>query len=78
MWRLFSTTWEDGIITEGLEAGIPALIPRGGKETRCCVKTLIHQPFPISSELGPCFYGVTSQRLPVSSARMINIFFFFF
>lgn len=59
MWRLFSTTWEDGIITEALEAGIPTLIPRGGKETRCCVKTLIHQPFLFPLNFGPCFYGGT-------------------
>lgn len=74
MWRLFSTTREDGIITEALEAGIPTLIPRGGKEARCCVNTLIHQPFLFSSELWSVFLWRNLRMLDTAATNRPQLY----
>lgn len=74
MRRLFSTTWEDGIITEALEAGIPTLIPRGGKEARCCVNTLIHQPFLFSSELWSVFLWQNLRTLDTAATNRPQLY----
>lgn len=74
MWRLFSTTWEDGIITEALEAGIPTLVPRAGKEARRCVNTLIHRPFLFSSELWSVFLWRNLRTLDTAATNRPQLY----